>query len=254
LRPFLRTVRGGAVLYHSPLLSDHEIPHAFTTRHGGCSRGPYRSFNLGYGCGDDDQAVTANRVVLCELFGRPPEALRAVQQVHGADLADADALAYADAPAADGLYTRQPGLLLSVRVADCLPVLCSTPDGATVAAVHAGWRGLAQGILPRAVARLCEVSGRPVNELLLAIGPAISVARYEVGPEVGDAIEHAVVDTSAGRPHLDLAATAEAQLHAAGVVHVDVARLCTYDGLDFFSHRRDAGVTGRQVGAILPRL
>lgn len=248
---FERVLAGRAVVYRSPLLSRHGVPHVFTTRHGGHSQGPYRSLNLGLGCGDDDATVAHNRERLCELFGLPANALRTVQQVHAADLVDAADLA-PDRFAADGLYTTQPGLLLSVRVADCLPVLFSTTDGSAVAAVHAGWRGLAEGILPHAVETLTNAANCAAADLLVAVGPAIGVARYEVGQEVLDAVPHAC-STAFDRPHLDLAATAEAQLRAAEVVQIDLARLCTYDSPDFFSHRRDAGVTGRQAGAITIR-
>lgn len=249
---------GGLMVLRSPLLVRHGIAHGFTTRFGGVSAEPFASLNLGLATGDRAEDVQANRVRLCAAFGLPSGALRMVRQVHGATLLDAVTLPAADvgcAVEADGLYCSSPGLLLGVRVADCLPVLLASRDGAWVAAVHAGWRGLAGGILPCAVATLAERSGRPAGELLAAVGPGISQEHYEVSPEVA---AHFPPEChrpgERGRPLLDLAAVALRQLREAGVGEADASGRCTHAEPEwFYSHRRDGPRTGRQAGVITAR-
>ncbi|MBI2299614.1 MAG: peptidoglycan editing factor PgeF [Armatimonadetes bacterium] len=246
----------GLRVFRSPLLDRHGIAHGFTTRLGGASDGPFASLNLGFATGDQADRVAANRARLCAAFGLEPAALRMVRQVHGDALVDAAALPPADvgcAVQADGLYTSSAGLLLGVRVADCLPVLLASRDGAWVAAVHAGWRGLAAGILSQAVAALAEGSRRPAADLLAAVGPGIGQERYEVSAEVAGGFPPECQRTGErGRPLLDLAAVAVRQLREAGIGDVDASGRCTHAEAEwFYSHRRDGPRTGRQAGVIV---
>jgi YfiH family protein len=216
------------------------LPHGaharFTTRRGGVSTGPFAALNLGRTRADleddDPAAVAQNRARIETAIGRP---LRIAHQVH------ATAIATDDTPLADadGQVTRRPDTAPTVMVADCLPVAIASPDG--VAMLHAGWRGLAGGILARGAAALGD------GPKTAAIGPGIGVCCFEVGDEVRDAFaDHQVAQR--GR-HLDLKAIARRQLRAAGVEQVDDCDLCTACEAElFFSHRRDRGVTGRQAG------
>jgi copper oxidase (laccase) domain-containing protein len=154
----------GLTLLCSPRLADAGLPHGFTTRLGGVSRGPFASLNLGLVTGDEPKQVVANRERVAAALGFPLASLRLARQVHGAALVDAaegapGGSSEADGPAADGLLTDDPALLLSVRVADCLPVLLASPDGHVVAAVHAGWRGAAAGIVASAARQLAARAG-----------------------------------------------------------------------------------------------
>jgi YfiH family protein len=150
-------------------------------------------------------------------------------------------------PAADGLLATRPGLPLAILTADCLPIALASPAEGLVAVVHAGWRGLAAGILEQAVSRFDRPGG-----LRAAIGPAIGPCHYEVGEDVALAVAAgsdagAVTDRRGGRLYLDLAGTAARVLRRAGVRHLQRAEECTAcEEGRFFSHRRD-GVTGRQA-------
>jgi polyphenol oxidase len=215
----------------------------FTTRHGGVSQGPYESLNLGLWTDDDPARVEENRQRAANLAGVPRERLAQGRQVHGAHVrrvGSAPPVA-GDPPGpadADGQATALPGIAPIVLVADCLPVALVAPQA--VAMLHAGWRGLAAGVLEEGLAALAELGA--AEPPVAAIGPGIGPCCYEVGPEV-----HAALGTS-GRT-ADLKAVAAERLARAGVERVHDVGLCTAcDAGRFFSHRRDAGVTGRQAG------
>jgi polyphenol oxidase len=219
---------------------------AFSSRGGGVSEAPYASLNLGVATADDRDAVLENRRRLAAALGRRPESIAIGHQVHGAELALHDGprtaswLGGADdgIPRVDGHVLRQPGLTALVFVADCLPVALSGSQG--VAILHCGWRGLAAGILARGAAA--------VDATAAAIGPGIGPCCYEVGEEVLGAFADLGEGVAAGGM-LDLAEVARLLLLAAGVERVEVAGLCTScDRGRFFSHRRDAGRSGRQAG------
>jgi YfiH family protein len=206
------------------------------------SEGSYESLNLGILTGDDRDRVAENRRRVVEAAALEPGSIAWGLQVHGADLAEWDGPhPGGDPPEADAHLTRRSGLGLLVLVADCLPVALASDCG--VAMVHCGWRGLAGGILGKAVDAL---GGTPAA----AAGPGIGRCCYEVGEEV--LAEFAELDdVSAGRM-LDLRAVADAQLRAAGVERIEHVDLCTSCHPElFFSHRRDAGVTGRQGGLVV---
>jgi polyphenol oxidase len=219
---------------------------AFSTRQGGVSEGAYESLNLGILTDDAQERVTENRERLARGAGVDAERVAMGWQVHGSDLrewgAPPDGGGYAKPGAeldrVDGHVTHERDLGLLVLVADCLPVAVATRD--TVAMLHCGWRGLAGGIVDKAVARFDE---RPTA----VIGPGIGGCCYEVGPEVLEAFED--LDGVADGRMLDLKQVARRKLEAAGVEEIDDVDLCTSCNPDlFFSHRRDDGVTGRQGG------
>ena len=221
---------------------------AFSTRHGGVSDGPYRSLNLGILTEDHPERVRDNRGRLAEALGLETESIAMGWQVHGVELAEwaepprAGGYSAPGAPLAqvDGHLTDLPGIGLLVLVADCLPIALGSPG--RVAMVHCGWRGLAGGILERAVARF---DAPPVA----AIGPGIGRCCYEVGADVLAAFEH--LDGVASGRMLDLRAVARARLGICGVTRIEDVDLCTSCREDlFFSHRRDEGVTGRQGGVV----
>jgi YfiH family protein len=210
----------------------------FTTRRGGVSEGPFASLNLGERTGDDPTAVAANQARLRELAGGPTVAR--CHQVHGSVVVrEPDARAR---PQADGMATRVPGLAALVLTADCLPVALSAPGA--VAMIHAGWRGLAAGVLAEGVAALRDLGA--AGPVTAAIGPGAGGCCYEVGDEVREAFAD-VPDAMDGR-RIDLKAVAAARLRAAGVAAIHDAGLCTMCDERFFSHRRDHGTTGRQGG------
>lgn len=215
----------------------------FTTRRGGYSTGPYESLNLGRLTEDQPAAVRKNRALVGQQVGRP---LAMVHQVHGAAIRQAETLpAEPDLLRGDGVITAQAGLAPAVLVADCLPVVV-TAAGA-VAMLHAGWRGLAEGILRVGVGAVGELAGAD-GRVQAAIGPGIRACCYEVGEEVHQAFA-AYGSGARSSNNLDLAAVATAQLQRAGVEVVHDLGLCTACQPElFFSHRRDHGTTGRQAG------
>jgi len=227
-------------------------PHVkalITTRAGGSSRGPYSSLNLGLRTGDHADAVAANRARLRAELPQEPKWLR---QMHGSTVADADALT-GETPEADASIARLPGTVCAVLVADCVPVLLTNRDGTVVAIAHAGWRGLACGVIECSVAAI----GEPPGELLTYLGPGIGRQAFEVGAEVRDAFLAADPgDGAAFRPHVpgkwlaDLFMLIDRRLRRAGVRHLYGGGTCTYsDPARFFSYRRDR-TTGRMAALI----
>ena len=221
-----------------------------TTRQGGVSGGPYASLNLGTGGGDDPAAVAENRRRLLDHTGGEPVWLR---QVHGTSVVTG---APSGPMEADACIAREPGLTLHVLTADCLPILVAARDASAVAAIHAGWRGLAGGIVEQAIRQLAIASDR----LVAWLGPAISRPHFEVGGEVReaflarDASSDACFEPNAsGRWQADLYAIATRQLRSLGIEEIHGGEHCTFGEPDlFFSYRRD-GVTGRMASYITIR-
>jgi YfiH family protein len=218
-----------------------------TTRLGGASEGPYASLNLGAHVGDAEAAVAANRRELRRLLPADPLWLN---QVHGTRCVAAEtASPGADA---DASFTRMPGAVCAVLTADCLPVLLCDAAGTAVAAVHAGWRGLAAGVIDSAVTAL----GVPARELIAWLGPAIGPEAYEVDEDVraafaaGDPVTAAAFHPRGDKWLCDLYALARRRLAALGVERVFGGDLCTFsDSRRFYSYRRD-GRTGRMATLI----
>lgn len=224
---------------------------AFTLRTGGVSAPPYDSFNCATHVGDAPHAVAENRARLRTVLELTDEPVW-LEQVHGAR-----AVVLAGAPVApvvaDAAITRERGRVCVVQVADCLPVLLAAGDGAAVGVAHAGWRGLAGGVLEAALGAL----GTPAAQVLAWLGPAIGPEHFEVGEEVrtafvrADAAAAAAFSANArGRWQCDLYALARQRLRALGVHSIHGGPWCTYAQRDrFFSYRRD-GRCGRMAALI----
>lgn len=213
----------------------------FTTRRGGHSHGPYASLNLGRLTDDALENVEANQRDLERRLG---VAITRCRQVHGTEIVSADEAAPAP-PEADGQLTTRRGLAPMALTADCLPLVLAAPGG--VAVLHAGWRGLAGGIVARGAQALRDAgAGEPVAA---AIGPGVGGCCYAVGADVHAAFAGYGEDVHDG-DRIDLKAIAARALAHAGVSQVHDVGLCTMcsDPSLFYSHRRDRGVTGRQAG------
>ncbi len=222
---------------------------AFTLRTGGVSRPPYATFNCAAHVGDAPQAVEHNRAALRARLGLPAEP-GWLEQVHGSHVVT---LCGAALEPADGAVTDERGRVCVVQVADCLPVLFAARDGSAVGAAHAGWRGLAGGVLESTVGAL----GIAPPALLAWLGPAIGPQHFEVGEEVRTAFMRtdpgaaaAFAPNARGRWQCDLYALARQRLAALGVTQVYGGGWCTYaDAAKFFSYRRD-GRCGRMAALI----
>lgn len=286
------------VYYRSPLLAAASVPHAFSTRLGGISSGSFTSLNLGNPTDqplqDDSARLDANYARLLAAIGLD-DTLRAwVQQIHSSRVEQVEPLDGQTYPAglerqplaellaehfhgqrqADALITELPRVVLTVRVADCVPLLLASADGRVVAAVHAGWRGVINNIAGRALRAFGEMGVRP-RDVIAAIGPCISQRHFAVGLEVASFFDLAhlskAVDRSGsqgggiaegGKPHVDLRRALQLQLEEAGVKgeHIDMPQtaagedLCTFARADeFYSHRREKGLTGRMAAVIARR-
>jgi YfiH family protein len=234
-------------------LAPPNVRAVITTRNGGVSAGPFASFNLGAGSGDDAGAVAANRARLREFLPGAPAWLR---QVHGIAVADADAYAGTGGEIeADAAIARNDRSVCVVMVADCLPVLLADDQGSVVGVAHAGWRGLAAGVLERTI----ETMGVAPQTLAAFLGPCISGSVYEVGGEVRDAFcAHDTAASEAFAPKPDgkwlanLPLLARQRLRRAGLQELRIAggAWCTFsDPARFFSYRRD-GASGRMAALI----
>ena len=224
----------------SPIRWEAPGPYAvaFSTRSGGVSEAPFDTLNLGRLTGDEPERVAENRLRLCAEIDTEPELLSYGRQVHGATVRRAPGRGRPG----DGLWTDTPGQPLLVFTADCLPIAIARANGArpAIAALHVGWRGLLAGIVERGASAL---GGR----LAAAIGPGIGPCCYEVGEDVANPFRKRFGAEVTHDGRLDLWSSAERALRAAGVSEIERTDLCTFCNPDlFFSHRRDAGVTGRQ--------
>ncbi len=237
-----------------------------TGRAGGASVAPWKSLNLGIAVGDATEAVAENRQRVAAAAGAAPVWLR---QVHGARVVRVGADQVGHPPLeADACWTDEPGIACAVQVADCLPVLFAARNGRAVAAAHAGWRGLAAGVLEAALDAVARAAGVAPGEVAVWLGPCIGPRQFEVGEEVVHAfgadpapvevdphsqrfLPRLRADGSAGWL-VDLQGLARDRLHAAGVVagHIGADRRCTVESAsELFSFRRD-GVTGRMAALV----
>jgi YfiH family protein len=241
-----------------PRWANGAVGALMTTRHGGASEPPYATMNVGTAVGDKAANVAANRARFAAECGAAPVFLR---QVHGnrvVRIGAADAATVATPHEADASVTSEPGIACAVQVADCLPVLFAAPAGRAVGAAHAGWRGLAGGVLEATVAAVCAAAGCEPGELDVWLGACIGPRRFEVGVDVLEAFgaEPLPVDSenfkssSPGKWLADLPGLARARLARAGVSRIDGGAGCTVEEASrFFSFRRD-GVTGRMAAAV----
>jgi YfiH family protein len=236
------------------LVPDWEAParvRAFvTTRSGGVSGGEFASMNLGGSGGDDPAHVARNRLIVREQLPAVP---RWMKQVHGTDVANLDVLGESQVPLADAAVASKPGRVGVVLTADCMPLFLADESGERVAVTHAGWRGMAAGVIERTV----EVMGSQPSRVVAWMGPTIGPAAFEVGPEVREAFMADDPDASrAFRSHkpgkfmADLYSLARRRLASAGVTRVHGGGFCTYTETQrFFSYRR-AQKSGR-MGAFI---
>lgn len=211
----------------------------FTTRVGGVSTGPYSSLNLGRSTGDDVARVAENRRRACALLDADHSRLASNRQVHSATINEA--LPGSDGTVGDGLWSERTGTPILALAADCVPVALAAPGRARLAVLHAGWRGLSQGVIAAgATALRCGEEG---VELAAAIGPSAGPCCYEVGDEVSRLFDADLTQ----RRKLDLWSATERMLRAAGVARVERVDLCTICHPElFFSHRRDGRPRGVQ--------
>jgi hypothetical protein len=232
------------------------VRSVFTLRRGGVSVGPYASLNLAAHVEDAPLAVAENRRRIAATFDLPAQPAW-LTQVHGNEVLRLGALPPAGLRA-DAAVAAQSGQVCAIQVADCLPVLFAARDGSVVGAAHAGWRGLAAGVIENTVAAL----GVPPAQLLAWIGPGIGGANFEVGNEVREvflgaadavgaaAVRAAFVANARGRWQCELVALARQRLAACGLVDIHGGRWCTFgDAENFFSYRRE-GRTGRMAALI----
>ncbi|MFT3742628.1 MAG: peptidoglycan editing factor PgeF [Gammaproteobacteria bacterium] len=224
---------------------------AYTTlRTGGCSEGPYASFNLSGR--ENDPAVPANRELLKQQLGYTLDPIW-ISQVHGTQAVLAEENRQTS-PEADAVYTRTTGLPALILTADCLPVLICNKEGSEVAAIHAGWKGLLAGVIE---ATIMKLQSSP-DQLMAWLGPAIGPQYFEVGPEVRDAFVQKSAESAAafapynsGRWLADIYQLARQRLAQCRVARVYGGEYCTYaDSEKFYSFRRDQGVTGRMASLI----
>jgi YfiH family protein len=230
--------------------------HAYTTtREAGYSPPPFASLNLGKSVNDDASFVSKNRELLIRSLGLPSEPIW-LKQVHSNKVINIDQLSNTAQPEADASITTIANRVCIVMTADCLPVLICNRDGTKAAAIHAGWRGLASGILENAIKELNE----PVEQLLAWLGPAIGPTRFEVSEDVVTAFlekdakaQSAFIpkDATPGKWLGNLYLLATQRLQNLGLLEVYGGNHCTYtDEKNFYSYRRDQGVTGRMATLI----
>lgn len=271
----------------SRLLSAAGLAHGFSTREGGVSTGPFASLNVSRTVGDDPAHVAENLARLAKAAGlaRGPAAFATAFQVHGDRVLRArweggaaafdellpesearaevsgERLAQAGPPHADAVVSLEPGLAATVRVADCTPILLHDPKSGAVAAVHSGWRGTRLRIAARGARALAAAAGTRPQDLVAAIGPCIGRCCYEVSADLAvlfrEAFGPAAADDPApSKPHLDLRYCIERALLDAGLKPEAVEQVpgCTScEAERFFSHRRDRGLSGRQLAFVAPR-
>lgn len=229
------------------LASRSGIRHAFFTREGGVSEGVYASLNGGLGSSDDPDRVAVNRATMCARLGLPPGRLVSLFQVHSADVVTVEApFAPADRPRADAMVTRVAGLALGIATADCGPILFADPEGRVVGAAHAGWKGALTGVIGATVAAMERLGARRAR-IVAILGPTISQASYEVGPDFVERFRAEApgmgrflgAGARPGHAQFDLPGFILARLGQAGIGEAGMLGLCTYaDPERFYSYRR----------------
>lgn len=233
------------------------LRHGFFTRRGGASSGIFEGLNCGPGSSDMAEMVAINRARAAEAMGLPTEALVTLHQIHSADVVVLDAPPTVR-PRADAMVTRTPGILLGVLTADCQPVLFADPAAGVIGAAHAGWRGTRDGVLEATIDAM-EALGADRGRILAIIGPTISQAAYEVGPEFFDrfrdedpGLTRFFTKGAGDRLLFDLPAYGLHRLREAGVQHAEWTRHCTYsDESRFYSYRRSCHRNEADYGRLL---
>lgn len=247
------------VITHPALAALPGIRHGFFTRRGGVSNGIYASLNCGIGSDDRREDVLENRARVSSALGTEPDKLATPYQIHSAEAVTVtEAWQPGKGPRADAVVTDRPGIALGVGSADCGPTLFADAEAGVVAAAHSGWRGALVGILESTVAAMERLGARP-ERIIAVLGPTISQANYEVGPELKARFvdadpANAGFFVPAPRPdhyQFDLPGFILARLGGAGVAAVSVG-LCTYADPDrFFSYRRGTHRGENDYGRLL---
>lgn len=233
------------------------LRHGFFTRKGGASSGVFDGLNCGLGSSDQTEVVKINRARVAEAMHVAPEHLVTVYQVHSPDVITVDA-PLETAPEADAMVTATPGVALAILTADCQPVLFADAQSGVIGAAHAGWRGALEGVLEATVDAM-EALGATRDNITAVIGPSISQAAYEVGPDFIDAFLDQDPDNSrffangnADRYQFDLTGYGVHRLRSAGVGHAEWTRHCTYSDPDrFFSYRRATHAKEADYGRLI---
>ncbi len=229
-----------------------EVVAGFSTRHGGVSTGLHASLNLSLSMGEEAATVHENRRRLFEAIGFTEAQAAFAGQVHGAEVV------VVDAPGVyrgvDGMVTQQPGVVLCISAADCAAVLLADAEARVVGACHAGWRGTVARIVVRTMAAMKRLGASPAR-VKAYVSPCISVANFEVGPEVAAQFKSTFIrqDPGQAKPHVDLKAAVAAQLEDTGIApaHIEISPRCTMADTDtFFSHRAENARTGRMLGFV----
>jgi len=240
-------------------LDAHGVPHGVLGRRGGVSPAPWESLNLGGTVGDAPERVTENRRRAFDTLGRSLNSAFDVWQVHSADVVVAsEPRGGRPIVQADAILTRHPGVTLFMRFADCVPVLLYDPVRRAVGLVHAGWLGTVRKTVRAAVRKMAESFGTSPADLVAGIGPSIGPDHYPVRDDVVAQIRQSLGDAADehlraqdGGVHLDLWSASRSLLEAEGVNEIEVAGICTACHVgDWFSHRAEAGKTGR-FGALI---
>jgi YfiH family protein len=252
-----------AVFLESQLLRKHGFRHAFFTRTGGTSSGPFESLNFSVTVGDAPESVRRNFGLGAEALGVSADNLFFLSQVHGCGAVELPVAARAEEVMrmeGDALASARSGLAVSVRTADCVPILAGDPATGAVVAIHAGWRGVVRGVVEAGIELVAARSHAP-SGLVVAIGPHIRKHAFEVSEDVASELEAAstareAVDRTGLKPHVSLVNIVTAKLIALGVdaSRIDDVGGCTASEPErFFSFRRDGKVGGRHLSAIVPR-
>ncbi|MDZ4096678.1 MAG: peptidoglycan editing factor PgeF [Paracoccaceae bacterium] len=235
------------------------LRHGFFTRKGGASSGIFSGLNCGPGSSDIAEVVLINRARVAQAMGATPDRLITLHQFHSADVLPVSAApTTAERPRADALVTATPGLLLGVLTADCQPVLFADPRAQVIGAAHAGWRGAQAGVLEATLAAM-EALGATRANITAIIGPTISQAAYEVGPEFVESFldddpqsARFFANGKGDRALFDLPGYSLARLRAAGVGHAEWTRHCTYGDPDrFYSYRRTTHAGEADYGRLI---
>lgn len=250
----------GDLRYFQFNLFDRALTQAIFTRQGGISPDPWTGLNVGATVGDDPERVRENRQCMLAALGRDPETVYDVWQVHGIEVAIADAPRPPETPHlhADAILTDQPSVTLVMRFADCVPVLLHDPIRGVAGIAHAGWMGTVQGTVRVAVETMQNRFGSRSADIRAGIGPSIGPDHYEVGADVVAQVKSAfgadasrLLEVRDGSTYFDLWSANRLHLERAGVGQIEEAGLCTACHTeDWFSHRAEKGRTGR-FGAVI---
>lgn len=263
----MKQTKHGKIHYIEPewIATGKGVIAGFTTRHEGVSRPPFNSLNLGLNTNDPHHNVQGNRSLLARAFGAKSDQLLTVTQVHGTDILIVDEpnqdVAHFLRIECDAIITNQPGIMIGIGVADCAPVLLFDPVRRVVAALHAGWKGTASGIVRKGVAAMAGSFGSNPADLVAAIGPSIGPCCYEVDEPVHAAFsaeteiwDQTASATSTEKWKLDIPAAVRLQLISSGLTpdRIETSGQCVCCTQElFFSYRRDKGETGRHLGFIM---